>query len=52
MGTPVDDCPANHIRNLPLPQLIDIVNGLSDEQLDVVISHHENCLRQREMESE
>jgi len=52
LGTPLDDCPANEIRNLPVHELVKIVNGLSNEQLDAIIAHHENCLKQRETESE
>jgi len=48
LGDPLEDCPANEIRNLPLPQLVSIVNGLSDKQLDAIILHHETCLAQRE----
>jgi hypothetical protein len=47
VGDPLDTCPANKIRNLPLPTVVNIVNEMSDEQLDAIILHHENCQKQR-----
>jgi len=52
LGTPLDSCPANEIRSLPVHELVKIVNGISNEQLDAIIAHHENCLKERETESE
>ncbi len=52
LGTPLETCPANNIRSLPLTELVRIVNGFSDEQLDSVLTHHEACLKQRETASE
>ncbi len=52
LGTPLEHCPANKIRDLPLPELVGVVNGLSDGQIDAIIAHHEDCLKQRETQSE
>lgn len=52
LGTPLESCPANKVRGLPLPELVRIVNEMPDEQLDVIIAYHENCLKQREAEVE
>ena len=51
-GTPLESCPAGEIRNLPVHELVKIANGLSNEQLDAIIAHHENCTKQRETKSE
>jgi hypothetical protein len=47
-GTPLESCPANHIRSLPVSELVSIVNGLAEKKLDAIIEHHEKCLKQRE----
>jgi hypothetical protein len=52
LGTPLDSCPANKIRTLPVHELTKIVNGLPNDQLDAIIEHHENCLKQRDSGSE
>lgn len=51
LGNPLENCPASKIRNLPLSQLVSVVNSLPDKQIDVIIAYHENCLKQRETES-
>jgi hypothetical protein len=51
-GTPVEDCPARAMRSLTLPQLVSIVNGMSEKKLDAIMAHHQNCLREREAASE
>jgi hypothetical protein len=50
LGTPLPDCPANGVRNLPLAQLVCVVNSMSEAKLDAAIAYHENCLRQRDAE--
>ena len=52
LGNPLDICPASKIRSLPLRELVNLFNGLTEAQLDAIITHHENCLKQRETESE
>ena len=47
VGTALESCPASNIRRLPLPELVEIVNGLNAKKLDAIIEHHENCLKQR-----
>lgn len=48
LGAPLETCPANKIRGLPLPELVHVVNSLSSDQLDAIISHHAKCINTRE----
>jgi hypothetical protein len=48
LDKPMDTCPALELRDLPIGEKFDIVNGFSEEQLDDIITHHNKCLRERE----
>lgn len=45
---PVETCPAFELRKLPTEEKFQIVNNLTEEQLDDIIAHHKKCLRERE----
>jgi len=45
----LDDCPANEIRKLPIPERMDFVNNLTPQQIDETLAHHKNCLAEREL---
>jgi len=47
-GTPLADCPAAELRKLPITRRLSIAQGLSEPELDEIISHHKNCLFKRE----
>jgi len=47
MGTPVGDCPAGDIRELPIEKRLDIVDQMSDHDVNGIIAHHEECLQKR-----
>jgi len=47
-GRAFDTCPAKEVRKLPIPDRIDIVKGMDENQFDQIIDHHRECLRQRE----
>jgi len=44
----LEDCPANEIRKLPLPERMAFVDNLTDQQVDETLTHHKNCLAERE----
>jgi hypothetical protein len=48
LGKEFDDCPAKEARKLPVSDRLDIANGMDENQLDQIIDHHRDCLRQRE----
>jgi len=50
MGTPLDNCPANGMRSLPLAQFVQVINGMSEAKLDTAIAYHEHCMARREAE--
>lgn len=48
MGAPLDDCPANEARGLPLEDLVKVIADMSEHDLNAIIAHHRECLRRRE----
>lgn len=48
MDDPLDNCPAKDLRELSTEEKFKIANNMSEEQLDDIISHHKQCLRERE----
>ncbi|GEM_PF-1693417 len=47
LGIPLDDCPANSLRYLPIDQFAEIVNNMSEEQVNCIIEYHEGCSAER-----
>ena len=47
-GKAFDTCLTKEIRKLGIADQIDISNGMDENQLDQIIDHHRDCLRQRE----
>ncbi len=48
LDEPLDTCPALDLRKLPTDEKFKIVNNMSEEQLDDILTHHKKCLRERE----
>jgi hypothetical protein len=48
LGTPLESCPANKIRSLPLHDIVRLANSLSEKKLSAIVALHEKCVRQRE----
>ena len=44
----LDSCPVNAIRKMSVSDRVNSMHDISDEQIDKIMSHHQNCLRQRE----
>ena len=44
----LDNCPAIELRELSTEEKFKIANNMSEEQLDNIIIHHKQCLRERE----
>jgi hypothetical protein len=47
-GKALDACPAKEARKLPISDRVDTLKGMTEKQLDQIIAHHWDCLRQRE----
>ena len=45
----LDDCPAFDIRKLPLPERMDFVDNLTNQQVEETLEHHNICLAEREL---
>ena len=48
MGKPVEGCPANSARGLPLGDLVKVVGDMSVQDLNAIVAYHRECLRKRE----
>ena len=48
MGQERDTCPARDLRKLPLRERLAVVNEMTESQLDEVIVHHRQCMKERE----
>ena len=46
-GIPVDDCPLNGLRSLPVPEANRIINGISDKQAKLYLQTHRQCYHHR-----
>lgn len=47
LGCPLETCPANGVRSLPLPQLLEVAHSMSEELLDSIIKCHLDCQHRR-----
>ena len=47
-GKPLDDCPLEKFRKIPISERIKLVDSMEEKQIDQIIVHHQKCLRQRE----
>lgn len=48
MGNSIEDCPAAELRKISLKERIRTVNEMEDTEVDSIIEHHEECIRNRE----
>ncbi len=48
LGEALDGCPAAGVRGLPLDEVVELVDVLSEEDLNRIIRHHRQCLDARE----
>ncbi len=48
LDEPLETCPALELRKLSTEEKFKIVNSMSEEQIDEIITHHKKCLRERE----
>jgi len=48
MGKPLENCPANEFRALPVKERLELVRSMDDSQLEQIIDHHRKCLNERE----
>lgn len=48
IGKPLENCPANNARDLPINERLDLVTAMNGSQLDQIIDHHQKCLHRRE----
>ena len=46
-GTPVQDCPLNGLRGLPIHEANSVINGLSDQQANDYMKIHRKCYHHR-----
>lgn len=49
-GDPRPDCPLEAMRKLSPAERLNRVNDMTDDELAVIVSHHKECLSQREAE--
>ncbi len=48
LGMEVDTCPAKELRRLPVKKRLQVVNRMTEDELDALIEHHNECLARRE----
>jgi len=48
LDVPLDNCPAIKYRKLPFDEKFKLVRNLKEEDLDEIISHHQECIKLRE----
>ncbi|VGO21744.1 hypothetical protein [Pontiella sulfatireligans] len=46
-GKALDDCPLNALRHLPANQVNRTINGLTDQQVDSIVTIHQHCYQER-----
>ena len=49
MGKALDNCPAKNVRTLPLQERIALVKQMEESQLNEIITHHRQCLKECEI---
>lgn len=47
LGEPLHDCPLNALRHLPVEQMNQTINSISDEQVDSIVEIHQQCFHDR-----
>ena len=47
LGDPVDDCPLNCLRGLPVAQMNTAINNLTDMQVSCIVTIHHHCFQER-----
>ncbi|VGO17531.1 hypothetical protein PDESU_06128 [Pontiella desulfatans] len=47
LGQAIDECPLNALRHLPVVQLNDTINGLTDMQVNAIVNIHHHCYHDR-----
>lgn len=47
LGQALHDCPLNALRHLPVAQMNNTINNLSDQQVDSIVSIHKQCYHER-----
>lgn len=47
LGKPLDDCPLNALRFLPVAQMNHTINNLSDDQVSSIMTIHQHCYHER-----
>jgi hypothetical protein len=47
---PLETCPAKELRGLPVQDSAALISNMEEAQLDEIISHHRQCLWERERE--
>ncbi len=52
MGKPLEGCPAYNVRGLPLEEIVKLALDMEEKDLDRIIEEHQECLHNREMNSE
>ena len=48
MGESLDGCPAKDVRGRPLGNIVELVGGMREDELNEIIAYHRDCLRKRE----
>lgn len=48
LDDPLDNCPVNELRELSTEEKFSTANNMSEDQLNDIISHHKQCIRERE----
>ncbi|MDH4028910.1 MAG: hypothetical protein OEU95_08770 [Nitrospirota bacterium] len=46
----VDTCPLKNMKDLPLPEKVDLIEKMGKDEMEKIIMHHEACFKKREME--
>ncbi|WP_372796870.1 hypothetical protein [Pontiella sp.] len=47
LGKAMDDCPLNALRHLPVAQMNQTINNLTDEQVESIVGIHQECFHKR-----
>ncbi len=48
LGKPLENCPLNDIRKLPIEERLRLACAMDESQLDQIIGYHRKCLFERE----
>jgi hypothetical protein len=47
-GSPLVDCPARDMRKFPIKEQMEILDDMSERDIDTIITYHKKCLRKRQ----